>query len=167
MDKDRILGWRLLTQVFGCISVEYNEEELRQELHMKTLKGQKKEIASLIEESHGPIEPKAVYAYLEVVKILGDGVCLESGDELKGLILSDMLKRGQKVAPYVVTIGPQASDRVSKLARDNVFLAFVLDKIGKYALRIAEENVKLLVEKALGDKVSDFGPREGTGESSD
>ncbi len=130
---------------------------------MEKLKGQKKEIASLIEESRGLVEPKAVYTYLELVKIAGNDVHLESGDVLKGVILADMLKCGQKVAPYVVTIGPKLEDRASKLARENVFLAFILEKIGDYALEIAKGSMKLLVEKTLADKVSDFGPGEGTG----
>ncbi len=130
---------------------------------MEKLKGKKKEIASLIEESRGLVEPKAVYTYLELVKIAGNDVHLESGDVLKGVILADMLKCGQKVAPYVVTIGPKLEDRASKLARENVFLAFILEKIGDYALEIAKGSMKLLVEKTLADKVSDFGPGEGTG----
>ncbi|HEX69182.1 hypothetical protein DRO34_04220 [Candidatus Bathyarchaeota archaeon] len=153
-----------MTQVVDYISVEYDQEELRRELHIEKLKGGKKEVTSLIEESRGLVEPKAVYTYLEVVKIEGNCVYLENGERLKGLILADMLKPRQKVAPYVVTIGSKLENRVSKLARDNIFLAFVLDKIGDYALRIARESVKLLVEKALGDKVSNFGPGEGTGE---
>jgi len=150
-------------QVVDHIPVEYDEEELWQELEMETMKGQKKEIISLIEESRGLVEPKAVYTHLEIVKIEGNCVRLDSGDVLKSVILADMLKRGQKVAPYVVTLGPKLEDRASKLARDNVFLSFVLDKIGNYALEIARGNIELLVEKALGDKVSDFGPGEGTG----
>ncbi len=145
------------------IPVEYDEEELWRKLNMKKLKGQKKEIISLIEESRELIEPKAVYTHLEVVEIAGDSVRLDSGDVLKGIILADMLKCGQKVAPYVATLGPNLENRASKLARDNVFLAFILNKIGDYALEIARGNIQLLVEKTLGDKVSDFGPGEGTG----
>jgi len=105
-----------------------------------------------------------VYTYLELVKIAGNDVRLESGDVLKGVILADMLKCGQKVAPYVVTIGPKLEDRASKLARENVFLAFILEKIGNYALGIAKGSMKLLVEKTLGDRVSNFDPGEGTRE---
>ncbi|NIW13429.1 MAG: hypothetical protein GWN31_05735, partial [Candidatus Thorarchaeota archaeon] len=54
------------------LPVQYDEEELWRELHMEKLKGQKKEIASLIEESRGLVEPKAVYTYLELVKIAGN-----------------------------------------------------------------------------------------------
>lgn len=150
-------------QVVDHIPVEYDEEELWQELKIETMKGQKKEIISLIEESRGLVEPKAVYTHLEVVKIEGNCVRLDSGDVLKGVILADMLRCGQKVAPYVVTLGPKLEDYASKLARNNVFLSFILDKIGNYALEIARENIKLLVKKALGNKVSDFGPGEGTG----
>jgi hypothetical protein len=153
----------LLTQVVDNIPVKYDEEELWQELNIEALKGQKKEIISLIEESRRLIEPKAVYTHLEVVKIAVDDVRLESGDMLKGVILADMLRCGQKVAPYVVTLGPKLEDRASKLAGENIFLAFILDKIGDYALEIARGNIKLVVEKALRDKVSDFGPGEGTG----
>jgi len=107
--------------------------------------------------------PEAVYTYLEVVRIEGDSVRLESGDVLKGIILADMLKCGQKVAPYVATIGLKLEDRASKLAEDNMLRAFLLDKIGNYALEIAKENIRSLVEKTLGNKVSNFGPGEGTG----
>jgi hypothetical protein len=149
--------------VVNHIPVEYNEKELWRELHVETLKGKKKEIASLIEESHELIEPKAVYTYLEVVRIEGNNIHLESGDMLKGVILADMLRCGQKVAPYVATIGPKLEGRASKLAGDNVLLGFFLDKIGNYALDIAKENIRSLVEKTLRDKVSNFGPGEGTG----
>jgi len=151
-------------QVVDHISVKYDEEELWRELKIETLKGKKEEIISLIEESRGLIEPKAVYTYLEVVKIAGNNVHLDSGDVLKGAILADMLRCGQKVAPYVVTLGPKLEDRSSKLGIDNVFLSFILSKIGDYALEIARENIESLVEESLGDKVSDFGPGEGTGE---
>jgi hypothetical protein len=154
----------MLMQVVDHIPIKYDEEELLRELKVETLKGKKEEIISLIEESHGLIEPKAVYTHLEVVKIAGKSVCLDSGDVLEGVILADMLKCGQKVAPYVVTLGPKLEDHSSKLARDNVFLSFILSKIGDYALEIARGNIKLLVEESLGDKVSDFGPGEGTGE---
>jgi len=150
-------------QVVDHIPVEYDEEELWRKLHVEKLKRKRKEIASLIEESRELIEPKAVYTYFEVVRIEGDSVRLESGDVLKGVILADMLRCGQKVAPYVATIGSKLEDRASKLAEDNMLLAFFLDKIGNYALTIAEENIRSLVEKTLGNKVSNFGPGEGTG----
>jgi len=149
--------------VVDHVPVEYDEKELRLKLHVDTLKGKEKEIASLIEESRELIKPKAVYTYVEVVRIERDSVRLESGDTLKGVILADMLRYGQKVAPYVVTIGPKLEKRASKLAEDNGLLAFLLDKIGNYALEIANENIRSLVEKTLGDKVSNFGPGEGTG----
>ena len=151
-------------QVVDYISVKYDEEELLRELKIETLKRKKEEIISLIEESHRLIEPKAVYTHLEVVKIAGNSVHLSSGDVLEGVILADMLRSGQKVVPYVVTLGQKLEDRSSKLATDNIFLSFILSKIGDYALGIAGENIKLLVEESLGDKVSDFGPGEGTGE---
>jgi hypothetical protein len=157
------MGGCLLVQVVDHIPVEYDEEELWRKLHVEKLKGKRKEIASLIEESRELIDPKAVYTYFEVVRIEGDSVRLESGDVLKGVILADMLRCGQKVAPYVATIGPKLEDRASKLAEDNMLLAFFLDKIGNYALTIAEENIRSLVEKTLGNKVSNFGPGEGTG----
>jgi len=151
-------------QVVDHIAVKYDEEELWRELKVETLKGKKEEILSLIEESRELIEPKAVYTHLKVVKIAGDSVHLDSGDVLKGVILADMLRCGQKVAPHVVTLGPKLEDRSSKLATENVFHSFMLSKIGDYALELARENIETLVEKSLGDKVSDFGPGEGTGE---
>jgi hypothetical protein len=157
------MGGCLLAQVVDHIPVEYDEEELWRKLHVETLKGKRKEIASLIEESRELIEPKAVYTYFEVFRIEGDSVRLESGDVLKGVILADMLRCGQKVAPYVATIGPKLENRASKLAEDNMLLAFILDKIGNYALTIAEEHIRSLVEKTLRAKVSNFGPGEGTG----
>jgi len=152
-----------LTQVVDHIPVEYDEKELWRELHVETLKGKKKEITSLIEESRELIKPKAVYTYLEVSRIEEDGVHLESGDLLEGVILVDMLRCGQKVAPYVVTVGSKLENRASKLSRNDVLLGFLLDRIGNYALEIAKENIRSLVEKILGDKVSNFGPGEGTG----
>jgi len=149
--------------VVDHIPVEYDEDELWRELRVETLKGKKKEIASLIEESRELIKPKAVYTYLEVVRIEGNSVHLESGDMLKGVVLADMLRCGQQVAPYVATIGPKLEDRASKLAGDNVLLAFLLNKIGNYALEIAKDNIRSLVEKTLGDRFSNFGPGEGTG----
>jgi len=151
-------------RVVDHIAVEYDEEELWRELKIETLKGKKKEIISLIEESLELIEPKAVYTYLKVVKIAGDSVHLDSDDVLTGVILADMLRCDQKIAPYVVTLGPKLEDRSSKLATDNIFNSFMLSQIGDYALEIARGNIQRLVEKSLGNKVSDFGPGEGTGE---
>ena len=117
----------------------------------------------MIEESLQLVEPKAVFSYFEVEEVEGEHVILENGEVLTGTILADMLECGQKTAPYVITIGARLETRVSQLTKSNVVQAFLLDRIGSIALRMAKRKVELLVAKELGDKISDFSPGEGTG----
>lgn len=153
-----------LLHVVEHIPVEYDEEELLRKFGIERMKTKEREVVSLIRESQGLLEPKAVYTYLKVVEIDSDQVRLEIGEKMKSIILRDFLSLGQKVAPYVVTIGSRLDEQVSKLGSENVFLAWVLDIIGVYALGVAKKNLKLIVKEPLGDCISSFDPGSGTGE---
>jgi hypothetical protein len=145
------------------IPVEYDEGELLQQLGVERIMGRKEEVISLIKESRGMLEPKAVYTYLKVVEVDGDRVMLENGETLKSIVLGDLLSTGQEVAPYIVTVGGRLEEEVSRLGFSNIFSAWALDIIGSYAIRNARLYLKSIVEGRLGDHVSGFDPGSGTG----
>jgi len=150
-------------QVIDFGPMTYNEEELKRELQFDLFKGRKPEIESLMEESRGWIEARAVYTYLKVTKKEDDRVQLENGAELRGVVLGDLLRPGQTVAPHAVTIGSRFDDQLSRLGKENILLGWALDRIGNYALRLARENLKEVVEERLGGRASNFSPGSGTG----
>lgn len=150
-------------EVVDHIPVEFVMEELLGSMGVGRLRDRKKEIESLIDKSRSLIESRAVYAFTRVLDMKGDEVLLESGHTLKSVILGDVLTRGQKVVPYVVTIGPKLEEEASKLGVSNVFGAFVLEKVGDYAVSKVSVQLGRLVESRLGTLVSSFGPGTGSG----
>jgi len=152
--------------VLEQIPVEYDKKELLGRIGIsrsQDMKAKEREIITLIEQSQNLLEPKAVYTYLEVTETDGDLIRLEFGEKMKSIILADLLSIGQKVSPYVVTIGKKLEDQVSKL-KNNMFQALILDMIGNYAIEIAKKNLLSHIKEPLGDCISSFDPGEGTGE---
>ncbi|MBO3798276.1 MAG: vitamin B12 dependent-methionine synthase activation domain-containing protein [Thermoproteota archaeon] len=156
-------GDTLSIEVVDHVPVEFVMEELLGSIGVGRLRDRRREMESLIDKSRSLIEPKAVYAFTMVLNVEGDEVLLESGHTLKSLILGDVLTRGQEVVPYVVTIGPKLEEEASKLGVSNVFGAFVLEKVGDYAVSKASVQLRRLVENRLGAPVSSFGPGTGSG----
>ncbi|MCW3992605.1 MAG: hypothetical protein NWE79_07835 [Candidatus Bathyarchaeota archaeon] len=164
MSKIRKIGpGNLSVRVIDCGPIIFDEKELKQKLQLDVFKGKKSEIESLIERSREWIDAKAVYTYIEVMEIEGDKVQLENGAMLRGVILGDLLKPGQTVAPHAVTIGSRFEDQLSKLSKESIVLGWVLDRIGNYAIRLARRNLRHRVEEGLGGEVSNFSPGTGTG----
>jgi len=164
MSKIRKIGpGNLSVRVIDCGPIIYDEKELKQKLQLDVFKGKKSEIESLIERSREWIDPKAVYTYIKITGIERDKVQLENGASLRGVILGDLLKPGQTIAPHVVTIGSRFDDQLSKLGEECVVLGWILDRIGNYALRLARRNLRHRIEEGLGGEVSNFSPGAGTG----
>jgi len=149
-------------RVIDCGPISYNEQKLNQKIHFNIFKDSEKEIRKFIENNVKIIEPKSVYEYLKIVKIDGDIVKLENGEILKGIILGDLLIEGQIFAPFVVTIGTNIDEQISKVSRENAVLGWILSEVGNYALDIARNNLKNIVKRQLGDIVSRFSPGVGT-----
>jgi len=150
-------------KVVDSIPVEIDPKELSRSPEFRRLKGRETEIASLVEKSRGLIKPKAVFTLLEVEDINEDCVQLEGGHALRSLVLSDVLKRGQAVAPYVITIGPELEGEASSMSDRDVFGAWALGRIGDHALGKASFHVKSLIAHELGNGLSSFAPGTGTG----
>jgi len=148
-------------EVIGSIPIELDAGELLRTLRVGMLKDS--DMPSLIEECHRLSEPKAVCTFLKVTGIEKDEVGLESGHTLKSIILADMLECGQTIVPYVVTIGPNLEKQASENAKDSVLRAWVMERIGDYALGKALNHIKSHVQKTLGSAVSGFSPGTGTG----
>jgi hypothetical protein len=153
----------LSIEVVNPIAVEIVMEEVLKSIQVGRLRDRGGEIESLVDKSRSLIEPRAVYAFTRVMGIEGDEVILESGHTLKSVVLGDVLTREQEVAPYVVTIGSRLEEEASRLGVSNVFGAFVLEKVGDYAVSKASVQLRRLVENRLGAPVSGFGPGTGSG----
>ena len=148
-------------EVIDPVPLELKATEL-----VGSLKPQKlsEELVSLFERIRPLIEPKAVYTTIHVIGFENDLVHLENGHALRGIILGDMLDRGQEVIPYVVTIGPKLESEIRQ--EKNLLHSFLLDKIGNYALHKACAYLKSLAAEKFGSgrSVSEFSPGTGTGE---
>ncbi|MEM2930376.1 MAG: vitamin B12 dependent-methionine synthase activation domain-containing protein [Thermoproteota archaeon] len=156
-------GDALSIEVVDHMPIEFVMEELLRSIRVGRLRDRDREIETLVDKSRGLIEPRAVYAFTRVMDIQGDEVLLEGGHTLKSVVLGDILTRGQEVVPYVVTIGPKLEEEASQLGASSVFGAFVLEKVGDYAVSKASIQVRRRVESRLGGRVSGFGPGTGSG----
>ncbi|MEM1507226.1 MAG: vitamin B12 dependent-methionine synthase activation domain-containing protein [Candidatus Bathyarchaeia archaeon] len=148
-------------KVIDSIPVQLNLKEFMQSSAAKGLR--EADVARLIDICRPLIKPKAVYTFLKVVSINGDKISLSSGHTFKSIILSDMLKTEQTIAPYVVTIGPKLENYISENAKGSILEAWIMEKIGDYALEKAAAHARSLIEKGLGGSATSFGPGTGTG----
>ncbi|MCX8171462.1 MAG: hypothetical protein N3E47_05765 [Candidatus Bathyarchaeota archaeon] len=148
-------------KVIDPIPVQLNLEEFMRSSAARGLR--ETDVARLMDKCRPLIEPKAVYAFLKIVEINDDKVLLSSGHTLKSIILSDMLKPGQPVVPFVATIGPKLENHILENAKGSMLQAWIMEKIGDYALEKAVGYVRSLIERDLGGSATSFGPGTGTG----
>ena len=113
-------------QVLDCGPLKYDINELEKRFS-DILNYRKIDFERLIEKTQGLVEPRAVYTYVEVAEIEGDNVHLRNGAKFKSIILGDLLKQGQNVAPYVATIGFRLDDELSKLVNDSTEISLYVD----------------------------------------
>ena len=148
-------------KVFDHIPVKLDVVEFMKTQGIRKIAEQ--EVSSLMEKSSQLVEPKAVYTFLKTLNVDNPKVHLEGGYVLDSLILSDTLREGQTIAPYVITIGPGVEKLASEQAKNSILKSWILEKIGDYALSKAREYAKSEIEKQMESKVSSFGPGTGTG----
>jgi hypothetical protein len=151
----------LSLEVIDPVPLELKATELAGNLRPQKLSEQ---FVSLFERARSLIEPKAVYTTIHVIGFESHLVHLENGHALRGIVLRDMLDRGQEIMPYVVTIGPKLESEISQ--EKNLLHSFLLDKIGNYALHKACAYVKSLAAERFGSgrSISEFSPGTGTGQ---
>jgi len=147
-------------KVIDPISIELETKELLQNL--KGGKLRETDIAPIMEECRRLIEPKAVYAFSEVIDIKKDDVQLESGHTIKSILLADILEVNHAIALYVVTIGPILEKQASEKAKSNLLRAAIMESIADYAVEKAAAYIGTFVKKTLGHEVYHFRPGEGT-----
>jgi hypothetical protein len=140
------------------IPVELDTDELLLKLSNVGLKSQEVVVRALIEESRHLIAPQAVYTFIEIRDIENDALLLMGSHVLNSVILADILESGQTIVPHVVTIGPRLEEKSSEEGKSNILRAWILDKIGNYALGKAIRYVKSCVENRLGNNLSRFEP---------
>lgn len=149
-------------EVLDPVPLELDAAELAGDVKPRKLGD---ELLVLFERAQPLIEPKAVYCTTRVSGFEDDLVHLENGHTFRGLVLADMLRSGQEVIPYVVTIGPKLESEIGQ--EKNLLRSFLLDKIGNYALHKALGYLKSVAAEKFGDVggvVSEFSPGTGTGE---
>jgi hypothetical protein len=150
-------------KVVDPIPVEIDHEELIRSREFRSLRSREKQIESLAEKGRNLIKPRAVFTFLKVNRIDGDLVQLEGDHVLRSLVLSDVLKCGQAVVPYVITIGQELEKEASRMSDRDVFGAWALGRIGDHALEKASRHLRFLAAHELGDGLSSFAPGAGTG----
>jgi hypothetical protein len=150
-------------KVVDPIPVEIDHEELSRSREFRSLRSREKQIESLVEKSRDLIKPRAVFTFLKVNGIDGDLVQLEGDHVLRSSVLSNVLKCGQPVAPYVITIGQELEKEASRTSDRDVFGAWALGRIGDHALGKASLHVRSLISRELGESLSSFAPGTGTG----
>jgi hypothetical protein len=150
-------------KVIDSIPVEIDYEELSHSREFRGLRSKEKQIEALVEKSRDLIKPRAVFTFLKVNRIDGDLVQLEGDHVLRSSLLSNVLKCGQTVAPYVITIGRELEREASRTSDRDVFDAWVLGRIGDHALGKASLHVGSLISRELGESLSSFAPGAGTG----
>lgn len=152
-----------LVEVLRDIPADFEEKEVESMLAAGRLKDRMSDISGLIMRSRPLIDPKAVYAFDNVSRIDGDDIHLKSEHVLKSIILADTLQSGQEIAVYVVTIGPKLEEEASKLAKENLFGALTLERIGDIAVQKAGNYLRSKIQRRMGNSISNFGPGTGTG----
>jgi len=150
--------------VLGSIPIELDKNEILNRLAIGKVENKRAEITSLIEMSVGLIEPKAVYLFTRLVRVQTGHIVLTNGYTLQSSVLADKLTCGQEVAVYVATIGAMLEEKASKLGKKNLFHAFVLERIGDYAVGKVVGHIMSRVGERLGISLSNFSPGEGSGE---
>ena len=118
----------------------------------------KKELNGIIEDSYQLINPKALYTSLTIKKITNGGIILENEKRLKSSLLVKKLKCSPELIFYLITIGDKLEKRMRELSGD-ILQAFILDRIGTYALELSTEYLEKLVKKEKNyQKISKFSP---------
>lgn len=149
-------------EVIDPIPIELDSEEFL--LTLRIRRPVDKKIAQIIEKCRRLIEPKTIYTFVKVMDIKNDEVRLESGITLKSIILADMLECGQTIVPYVATIGLKLENQIQENAKGSIIRAWVMEKLGDYAVGKSVAFIKSRVGETLGRVVSRFSPGTGTGE---
>jgi hypothetical protein len=147
--------------VLDSIPLKIRAEDVQQNLKLVTQKQQ--EVKLVIEKGLKMIRPKAVYTFAKVKENKETEICLDVGGFIHSQILTDLLKPGQTIALYVVTIGGDLEQEASRVGKTSILNAWVLEQAGDYALGKASAYIKDRVEETLGGKVSSFSPGTGTG----
>lgn len=154
-----------MVEVIDPIPVTLDAAELLQNLRPQRLK---EELATLLEQSRSLIEPKAALTKTRVVSIENEQVSMEDGHTLRGVVLGDMLERGQEIVVYVATIGSKLENKIDQVGnRGDLLRSYLIDRIGNYALHRARASLKVEVARRLAvghGYMSEFSPGTGTGE---
>ena len=145
-------------EIINPIPLHLDPGELLQDLRRPKLS---EEMLALLPMAQLLIEPKAVYAKMQVTGIENDRIQLENGHALSSVVLSDLLELGQEILAYVITIGQRLEEEAKQ---KSLLQSFLLDKIGNYAVNKACAYIKSHVASILGSITSEFSPGSGTGE---
>jgi len=118
----------------------------------------KKELNNIIEESYQLINSKALYTSLAIKKITNEEIILENGKRLKSSLLTKKLKCSPELIFYLITIGDKLEEKIGELS-GNLLQAFILDRIGTYALELTTDHLEKLIKKERNyQQISKFSP---------
>lgn len=147
--------------IVDSVSLNIRAKDILQTLRIGSQR--KKEAESIIEQGLKIICPKAIYTFAKVEAIKKPIVKLNLGQPFNSIILSKMLKIGQVIALFVVTIGEKLEHEAHVQAKTSILNSWILEQTGDFALQVFSAQVKAQIERALGGKVSSFNPGAGTG----
>lgn len=103
-----------------------------------------------IDNAHNLVASSYSYTFKDIESVQGNRVIIEGGITLESGVIASLLRRCDKVAIFVLSIGNHLEDMVAHLAENNLVLqATVLDAIGSNAAEqlagFVEDRVKRLV----------------------
>jgi len=150
-------------RVVDRIPVKLDSEEVLDLPEFRRLRNRESEVRRLLQVSSALMRPRGVFTLLRIRSVSNGAVHLEGEHILNSIALAEMAKTGQKVAPYVITIGPDLEDEASRMSQTDIFGGWLLARIGDYALGKASLYVRSLTERELGKSPSSFSPGTGTG----
>jgi len=150
-------------RVVGRIPVKFGPEEVLGLPEFRKLRHRESEVGRLLQVGIALMRPRGVFTLLRIESISKGAVHLEGEHTLNSIALADMARPGQRVAPYVITIGQGLEEEASRMNQTDVFGGWLLGRIGDYALGKASLHIRSLIEGELGETPSSFAPGTGTG----
>ena len=150
-------------RIVDRIPVKLDPAEVLGLAEFRRLRDREGEVRRLLQASSTLMRPRGVFTLLAVESISNGTVHLEGGHVLNSIVLADAARPGRRVAPYVITIGPELEDEASRMSQTDIFGGWLLARIGDYALGKASLYVRSLIEGELGKSPSSFSPGTGTG----
>ena len=93
------------------------------------------------------------YVVKDIDFVINSSVFIEGGIVFQSQVISELLKKCEKVAVFALTIDRYLEETVAQLAEDGLIVqARVLDAIGSYAVEQVADHVQDIIKQRVGDR---------------